>query len=161
MTPQRINVIIELEGEAMIRKMQKSDMDKVLNMMRVFYSSDAVSTNGSEEIFRADIEACISGSPYLEGYVFEEGEVCGYAMLAKSFSTEFGKPCVWIEDLYIEPEFRGRGIGAKFFEFIFNKFTDCVFLLEVEKENKNAIHLYEKCGFENLPYTEMIKKSRR
>ena len=60
---------------------------------------------GSEEIFENDVENCINENPYLEGYVFEEnGVLLGYAMVAKSFSTEFGKPCMWIEDIYLKPE---------------------------------------------------------
>ena len=95
----------------MIRPMVEADRESVLEMMRVFYASPAVFTNGSEEIFAADIEACVSGSPYLEGYILEDGEMQGYAMVAKSFSTEFGKPCIWIEDLYIRDAFRGQGLG--------------------------------------------------
>lgn len=85
----------------MIRMMTAQDAPAVLEMMRVFYASPAVLSNGSEEIFQNDVAECVSGSPYLEGYVFEEnGQLQGYAMVAKSFSTEFGKRCIWIEDLY-------------------------------------------------------------
>ncbi len=63
-------------------------------------------------------------------------------MIAKSFSTEFGKPCIWIEDLYIKDEYRGLGIGKKFMEFITNKHADCIFRLEVEEENEGAMKLY-------------------
>ena len=52
--------------------MRQDDKPLVLEMMRVFYSSPAVLTNGSEEIFANDIDACTGVSPYLEGYVFEE-----------------------------------------------------------------------------------------
>ncbi|MCC8050137.1 MAG: GNAT family N-acetyltransferase [Clostridiales bacterium] len=56
---------------------------------------------------------------YLEGYVVESnGTVCGYSMIAKSFSTEFGKPCIWVEDLYIKENYRGTGIGMQFFTFL-------------------------------------------
>ena len=82
-----------------IRNMTEQDTQEVMDMMRVFYASPAVQSNGSDEIFENDIKNCVSGSPYLEGYIFEkEGQILGYAMAAKSFSTEFGKPCVWIED---------------------------------------------------------------
>ena len=135
----------------MIRDMCQADAEKVIDMMRVFYASPAVLSNGSEEIFRSDVE-------YLEGYVFDEGgELLGYAMTAKSFSTEFGKPCVWIEDLYIKPEYRGRGMGAAFFDYIEGKYSDCIFRLEAERENVNAVRLYEKCGYEVLDYLEMKK----
>ena len=52
-------------------------------------------------------------NPYLEGYIFEvSGEIQGYGMIAKSFSTEFGRPCMWIEDIYIKESCRGAGIGC-------------------------------------------------
>ena len=67
----------------MIRKMKREDAQCVIDMMRVFYASDAVSTNGSDEIFTNDFENCVNDCPYLEGYVFEKGgEVVGYGMLA-------------------------------------------------------------------------------
>lgn len=145
-----------------IRPMVKLDKNDVLDMMRVFYASPAVLSNGSEEIFKNDIENCVNESPFLEGYIFEEdGMIQGYAMVAKSFSTEFGKPCMWIEDLYLKPEYRGKGIGSKFFAFIEEKYPDCILRLEVEEENERAIKVYSKCGYEVLPYMEMKKFSSK
>ena len=90
-----------------IRKMIKEDKEIVFNMMKVFYNSDAVLTNGSDEIYNNDIDTCISDSPYLEGFVFIlNKEIIGYSMIAKSFSTEFGLPCIWLEDLYIKEKYR-------------------------------------------------------
>ena len=145
--------------DVIIRNMTEQDTQEVMDMMRVFYASPAVQSNGSDEIFENDIKNCVSGSPYLEGYIFEkEGQILGYAMAAKSFSTEFGKPCVWIEDLYMKPESRGLGIGSKFFEYIEEKYSDVVVRLEVEEENERAVHVYKKAGYEVLPYMEMIRK---
>lgn len=144
--------------ESTIRRMIPSDKDAVLEMMRTFYASPAVHTNGSEEIFVRDIEQCISDNPYLEGYVFEKDKhIQGYAMIAKSFSTEFGKPCIWIEDLYIKSEFRSGGLGGKFLTYIQEKYPSAIFRLEVEQENETAVHLYQRKGFDFLPYMEMKK----
>ena len=141
-----------------IRVMTKEDKTEVLEMMRVFYASPAVFTNGSEEVFLNDIENCTNDNPYLEGYIVENSEeIQGYAMIAKSFSTEFGKPCIWIEDLYIKDVYRGLGIGNMLMEFITKKYTDCIFRLEVEEENERAVKLYKKSGFTVLPYMEMKK----
>ena len=142
----------------MIRNIQERDREAVLCMMRDFYASDAVWSNGSDEIFATDIDRCLDDCPFLEGYVFE-GDDCvqGYAMVAKSFSTEFGKPCIWLEDIYIAPGFRDRGIGSAFVSFIQNKYPDAIFRLEVEPENERAVHVYQKNGFVVIPYMEMKK----
>ena len=141
-----------------IRKMEERDREYVLAMMRVFYSSEAVFTNGSEEIFRADIDHCVNENPYLEGYVFEnQDNILGYAMVAKSFSTEFGKPCIWIEDLYVKEDFRGFGLGSDFLSFMEAQYPHCLLRLEVEAENERAVQVYKKCGYDVLPYMEMKK----
>ena len=141
-----------------IRKMLPKDQAAVLEMMRIFYRSPAVLSNGSEEIFQSDVEACIGESPYLEGFVMEAaGQILGYSMVAKSFSTEFGKPCIWIEDLYVKEPYRHQGIGSRMLQYITEAFPGCIFRLEVEAENTRAIAAYTKNGFEELPYMEMKK----
>lgn len=140
-----------------IRKMNNSDMTQILAMMKEFYVSDAVFTNGSDEIFENDFQNCVNDNPYLEGYVFcTDEKILGYAMIAKSFSTEFGKQCIWFEDLFLKPEFRGNGIVPEFVEYIKNCYPDCVYRIEVEHENTHAVHVYKKLGFLELPYQEMV-----
>lgn len=142
-----------------MRKIAPEHRTAVIEMMQTFYASDAVLSNGSDEIFENDVNACIRENPYLEGYVFENnGEIMGYTMLAKSFSTEFGKPCIWIEDLYLKPQFRSMGISKLFFETLFSSYGDAIFRLEVEEDNCNAIAAYKKNGFNAIPYMEMIKR---
>ena len=141
-----------------IREMREGDRAAVIEMMRGFYASPAVSTNGSEEIFAADVDACVGPSPYLEGYVFEDVRgIVGYGMLAKSFSTEFGRPCVWIEDIFVKEQARGEGIATRFFALIEEKYPAALLRLEVEPDNERALHVYEKCGYTALPYLELKK----
>ena len=64
---------------------------------------------------------------------------------------------MWLEDIYVAPEFRDRGIGSAFMSFIQNKYPDAIFRLEVEPENERAVHVYQKCGFVVIPYMEMKK----
>lgn len=81
-------------------------------------------------------------------------------MIAKSFSTEFGKLCIWIEDLYIREQYRGLGIGSSFFTFLEEKYPGTLFRLEVEEENERAVKVYTKRGFTVLPYMEMKKTAK-
>ena len=144
----------------MIRLMKEQDKNEVIEMMTVFYASEAVSTNGSREIFESDFNNCINSCPYLEGYVFEENDnICGYAMVAKSFSTEFGKPCIWIEDLYIKEEYRHKKLGSLFFDFIKENYKDTIQRLEVDKHNVFAIKAYKKNNFDEVDYLQFIRKN--
>ena len=139
-----------------IRLMTRADKEQVKEMMRIFYASPAVLSNGSEEIFENDVENCVNESPYLEGYIIQtDANICGYGMVAKSFSTEFGKPCMWIEDLYLKEPYRGMGLGSQFLNYVVEKYPEAIVRLEVEEENERAIKTYKKCGFEVLPYMEM------
>ena len=144
----------------MIRLMKEQDKNEVIEMMTVFYASEAVSTNGSREICESDFNNCINSCPYLEGYVFEENDnICGYAMVAKSFSTEFGKPCIWIEDLYIKEEYRHKKLGSLFFDFLKDNYKDTIQRLEVDKHNVFAIKAYKKNNFEEVDYLQFIRKN--
>lgn len=139
-----------------IRKIEERDRTNVAGMMKVFYASDAVSSDGSDEIFNNDIDACLDDSPFLRGYVMEaSGVLVGYCMMAYSFSTEFGKPCVWLEDIYIKPEYHNRGIGGQVMNYFVTANPDAVLRLEAEEKNEMAIHVYEKQGFHKLSYVEM------
>lgn len=142
-----------------MRRMTESDREDVARMMRVFYASDAVLSNGSEEIYQNDITACVSDSPYASGFVFldEEGKVAGYAMIAHSYSTEFGKPCIWIEDIYLEKSLRGQGFASGFFDYLIEEFPDAVHRLEAEHENEHAVAVYYAKGFDEIPYVEFIR----
>ena len=143
----------------MIREMRFEDQEEVIGMMRGFYASPAVHTNGSEEIFLSDVENCVNDCPYLEGFIFEVDEkIAGYAMIAKSFSTEFGKPCIWIEDIFIREKFRKRGLVPELFFHLEERYQGYLFRIEAEEDNKRAVEIYKKAGFKVLPYLELVKE---
>ena len=60
--------------------------------------------------------------------------------------------------VYLEPEYRGCGIGGSYFEFVKSEFGGKVkrIRLEVGPENVGAIRLYERNGFDFLDYRQMI-----
>jgi GNAT superfamily N-acetyltransferase len=43
---------------------------------------------------------------------FWSGETVGFALFFENYSTFLGKPGLYLEDLFVEPEFRAKGIGT-------------------------------------------------
>lgn len=61
-----------------------------------------------------------AASPPFECYlaVSDEPEVeLGFALFYQSYSTWLGRPGLYLEDLFVLPEHRGRGVGKALFRF--------------------------------------------
>ena len=126
-----------------IRKLQENDKELFLSFLNSFYHSEAV-------LHPTD--------SYLLCFVFElEGEAVGYALLSKCFCPEVGGSIIWIEQLYINEAYRGKGVAGEFLSFIEKEFGPDRIRLEVEEENEKAISLYKKNGYRFLPYLQMVK----
>lgn len=46
------------------------------------------------------------------------GEAVGFALFFHNFSTFLGRPGIYLEDLYIKPEMRGKGFGKIILSFL-------------------------------------------
>ena len=50
--------------------------------------------------------------PYAEVLIAEvDGEAAGFALFYHNFSTFVGRPGIYLEDLFVKPEYRGKGFG--------------------------------------------------
>jgi GNAT superfamily N-acetyltransferase len=143
-----------------IRKLNQSEKAEVLSMMKVFYASDALLVHPEDAVLEKMLSDALQDTPLLTGYGFEvDGTLAGYGMVTRSYSTERGGICVWIEDIYILPQYRGQGIGSAFLRFVERENPGAVRLrLEAEPENEMAMHVYQKSGFEVLGYTQLVKE---
>lgn len=144
----------------MIRKMQSYDKEAYLDMAEAFYASDAVIKKVSRQVMEATFHAIVTNDPYVEGYMLldEQGQVAGYALLAHSFSQEAGGRVLWVDEIYLRPTHRGRGLAKAFFDDIKQLYAHSVrrIRLDVEADNTKAIALYERAGMNPLPYAQMI-----
>ncbi|MCL2868805.1 MAG: GNAT family N-acetyltransferase [Candidatus Bathyarchaeota archaeon] len=143
----------------MIRDIAQEDKTVFLEMAEEFYSSKAVVHNVDRSVLETIFKVAVSNSPYFRALIIEDrGVSVGFALLSFSFATEVGGPVVLLEDLYIRDECRGKGLGCKFMQFMEHEYPLVKrFRLEVAKENKRAIDLYCKLGFEVLEYVQMVK----
>lgn len=76
------------------------------------------------------------------------GETAGYALFFDYYSSFKGR-CIFLEDLFIRGQFRGKGIGNAFFERLAaiaeqGKYVGLI--LQVFDWNKPAVEFYKKIG---------------
>ena len=143
----------------MIRKLTQDDRDIYLQLTEAFYASDAVIKPIPLEFRERAFDELLCNDTYISGYLFElEHCPVGYALTAKTYSQEAGGIVIWIEELFILPEYRSRGLGRAFFSYLMEVAEpDAVrFRLEVEPENEGAIRLYQREGFKKVPYHSML-----
>lgn len=147
------------EMDYIIRKITQDDKSVFIEMSREFYSSSAVLNNIDDAFHFNTFEELMRSDVYLECYIFEtdKGEIAGYALLDKMFSHEVGGILVWVEELYVRPDFQGRGIGGAFFAYLEKNVPAARYRLETEPENEGARALYKRKGYRELEYLQMVK----
>ncbi len=145
----------------MIREITKADRNTYLLFAQSFYSLGAVAHPIPRSHLVATFDHLMESDTYAKAYMIEyAGKAAGYALTAKTFSQEAGGYVVWIEELFISPTYRGKGLATEFLTFVKQNIEPTVarVRLEVTEHNQNAIRLYQKFGFEFLPYQQMIKE---
>lgn len=122
---------------------------EMLDMMTDFYAIDNYPFNRTkiENNLLKLIDDKSLGLLYL---IEDAANVIGYICLTFGFSFEYGGRIAFVDEFYLKPEYRNRGIGRQVMEFIERKSIELEvksLLLEVEEHNHNAQNLYAKQGF--------------
>src|SRR6058998_1617115 len=95
----------------MIRAAALDDTKMICHLIRALAEYEKLShvVVLSEEKLR---EHLFGPRPFAEVLLAEEaGEVVGFALFFHNFSTFRGQPGLYLEDLFVEPEHRGKGHG--------------------------------------------------
>lgn len=143
-----------------LRPVGAEDRDTYLAMANAFYHSPAVLHSIPQSYLERTFDEMVRSNPYVEGLLLENpaGDCMGYVLLAKTYAQEAGGQAIWIDELYVLPEYQGQGIGTQVFEQLWQRFPDCRrFRLEVEPDNEGAIRLYKRMGFVDLPYGQLVR----
>jgi GNAT superfamily N-acetyltransferase len=101
-----------MADDLQIRIAGESDVPLILRFIRELaeYERLADRVVATEESIRASL----FGSPRFAEVLIAEmsGVASGFALFFHNFSTFAGKPGIYLEDLYVREECRGRGVGA-------------------------------------------------
>ena len=95
----------------MIRNATIDDVPEIARLIRALaeYEKLAHEVVLDEERLRQHL---FGSRKYAETILAEEaGRVIGFALFFHNYSTFLGKPGIYLEDLFVEPEWRGKGHG--------------------------------------------------
>lgn len=132
-----------------IRPAVEADVALVLGLIRELaeYERLAHEVIGTEADLR---ESLFSPRPGAEVVIAEDnGETAGYALFFHNYSTFLCKRGIYLEDLFVRPAFRGRGIGKLLLSFLAKTAIErrCArFEWAVLDWNESAIGFYKGLG---------------
>lgn len=101
--------------ELRIRDAIETDLDTILGLIRELAEYERLSHEAVAD--RSEMRRHLFGprpkaEVLIAEWLNEEGpDTAGFALFFHNFSTFVGKPGVYLEDLYVRPTFRERGIG--------------------------------------------------
>lgn len=100
-------------AETRIREATEEDVPLILSFVRELAEYEKLSHEvvATEEGLRENL---FGERRYAEVLIAEhDGSPAGFALFFHNFSTFLGRPGIYLEDLYVNPAFRGAGIGKK------------------------------------------------
>jgi len=94
-----------------IRFATEKDVPTVLRFIRDLAKYERLEhlVVATEEIIRETVFGTRRYAEVLIGEV--DGDPAGFALFFHNFSTFLGRPGIYLEDLFVRPEFRGKGYG--------------------------------------------------
>jgi GNAT superfamily N-acetyltransferase len=97
--------------EIRITEATAADVPLILKLIRGLADYEKLSdqVTATEEKLRATLFGLRAGADVLLAYVADE--CVGFALFFPNYSTFLAKPGIYLEDLYVKPEWRGKGIG--------------------------------------------------
>ena len=129
--------------------MQPTDRSIVAEMMKSLYVSlGAPADYMTDEKITATFNQFERQPGSLEIDVFEIGStIVGYALLFKFWYNEYGGMVLNVDELFVLPDFRSRGISSLYLSALGERKNYVALSLEVLPENKKAFALYTRKGF--------------
>ena len=132
-----------------LRTATERDVPLILSFIKELAEYERLSHKvvATEQLLRASL---FGERPAAEVVIGNYGdEPAGFALFFHNFSTFLGRPGIYLEDLYVTPSLRGRGVGRAMLAYLAKlaKKRDCGRLeWSVLDWNEPAIKLYKSIG---------------
>lgn len=144
-----MNLIETTDPAVKLRWADKNDTGVILGLIKALAEYEKLSheVKASEELLRKKLfEERTVAEVVIAEY---KTEPVGFALFFHNFSTFIGKPGIYLEDLFVKPEYRGKGIGKILLTYL-GKLAldrDCGRIeWSVLDWNEPSIQFYKKLG---------------
>jgi diamine N-acetyltransferase len=148
MTTTATNTVM---STVIFRPAQIADEAALLRMMRNLAESEPGPYFFDEPVVREALSKFIADANLGQAWIFLEGPTpIGYIVLTFGYSFEFHGRDAFIDELYVEPRFRRRGIARLAMQFVEERareFGVNAIHLEVDEGNTAAEELYRRAGY--------------
>ena len=139
--------------ELTIREATLQDEEVLLRMMRLLAEQEPGKIKFDEFAARATFRRFLSLPAFGRVWLLSETDLLlGYIVLTIGFSFEFHGHDGFIDELYIDSNFRRRGYGKQAVAFLEQKAREMgvnAIHLEVDRGNDPAFELYRRAGYED------------
>lgn len=126
------------------------DLDRLIPLVTAFHAEEGVSLD--EDARRTAIQPLLDGSPHGAIYLIGPGRApIGYIVVTFGWSIEFGGMDGFVDEFFIRPGVRGRGIGSEVLRQLPKALGAAgmkALHLEVAHDNVRAQELYARLRFE-------------
>jgi ribosomal protein S18 acetylase RimI-like enzyme len=141
------------------------DQAALRSMIHSLYADDSKGGDdhaASDEHIDRTIERTRSHPDQVQLKIFKvNGVVAGYSLLTNYWSNEHGGLVLILDEVFVLPEFRGKGISSQFFKQLFEMPEYVMVYLEVFPGNTSAFKLYERIGFKQFERTYMYRMQKQ
>lgn len=126
------------------------DLDRLLGLVAAFHDEEGLP--GSDEARMAALVPLLEGIPHGAVYLIGPARApIGYVVVTFGWSVEFGGLDAFIDEIYVRPAVRGRGIASDVLIALPRALADAgvqAIHLEVDRSNDVAQRLYARAGFQ-------------
>ena len=136
--------------EINFRPFRRVDGLELNKMIHALYVEDPVDEPITDKKISKTIIELGKKSPRGKIIMFEKESVTiGYSIVLFYWSNEYGGGILHVDELYVKPEHRERGVATAFFKHIARTYKDKIVAiqLEVSPSNTRAMNYYQKLGF--------------
>lgn len=129
----------------------REDEEVLLRMMRNLAEQEPGAYFFDEPTVRDALQKFLANSSLGQAWVFLVGETpVGYIVLTFGYSFEYHGRDSFIDELYVEPQYRRQGIGRRAMQFVEERARELgvnAIHLEVDDGNDAAEELYRRAGY--------------